>query len=353
MITIRSRSTLKDYDTFFGTSSFNFDSYKIFCSEDTAFCIAAEITENSYKAYFHKINSKRKSQMGQSIYAEIACKGQRGDEDSKKFYNFAASCLEKPLDIVPTLSKISEKFDSVFTADVVDGFDDTRHTAETERLVSEKLTEFFNLFEKQTVEAPANILKPRTVSVNVLTPSSKKTFLKQLANITDKTDKQPMILVCTKKSISKEKLNAFCKKSVEKKQSLFVLVDKAESSLKLPYNAEIEQSVLEKTSSKTLLLKTWLGHLLTEIIFICVICVGGNSFLKQNKNLKSENARLTAENKELAVKNETLTAENKGLAEKNKTLIAEKADLEKKCTELQEKISRAKADLTESTEQTK
>lgn len=272
MITIKTRSTAKDYDGFWGRTSFNWEEYSKVRNEDTKFCILAQVTKSDWKICFSKLMSGRKTQMNQSIYLELAGKGQKGDEESRYFYNLISYSLSKPLDIESTLSDIAKHADEVFNTDFIDSLDDKRHTQEAEQLLAAKMPEFFKKFENQKLfgkDFTGEKQKTNNVYVDCLTSSNKDKFLGKLSVICDRSSSDEMILVCTFRSLSFADVNSFCTHFVGKNMPLSILVENTGNGLKLPYNAEIAERVLG-TNTKKKLLRTWLGHLLIEFLMLSI-----------------------------------------------------------------------------------
>ena len=310
MITIRTRSSAKDYDNFFGRSEVFWDSYKALHKENTQFCVFVELDGRDWKAFFSKIPSERKSQMGQPIYVELTGKGQKGDEDALRFYNLISYALKDPIHIEKGLTDISKKCDSVFDAAFIDSLDGKRHTAEAEKMLAEKMQVFFKNFEGEKVPSvpSGNGQKARTVHVDCLTPSSKEMFLSNVSRICSTENREEMVLVCTFKPLSFAEINSFCTQFSGKELPISILVESV-GSLKLPYTADIAQSVLNSGNSKKKLLKIWLGHLLVEFLMLSLLVLGVIMVLRKNAKLEQGKTQ-----------NETLHQDLQRVSEEKKAL---------------------------------
>lgn len=286
MITLRTRSTTKDFDVFFGQSDFSWNKYDSLRAQNPEFCIFVETTKVDWRIYFSKIPSNRKTHMGQAIYAELAGKGQKGDKDARFFYNLIAHALSNPFKIKEAISEIKEKFDAIFDSAFIDSLDDKRCTSETEQFINSKMQEFFKGFENQEAMEYSNGQKANTLYVDCLTNSTKDAFLKKLSCICDRNVKDEVVLVCTFSPLSYDGINDFCKQFSGKNMAVSILVENANGAkgMKLPYNADIASSVLDSGGKKKLL-KTWLYHLLTEFLMLSLIVIGRICFYKKQEKL--------------------------------------------------------------------
>lgn len=293
MITLKTRSTTKDYDGFFGRTVFNWDEYSNLRREDTKFCILVKIDKTDWRIFFSKLPSARKTQMGQSIYVELAGKGQKGEPDSRRFYNLISYSLRDPLHVEATMSDIAKKFDSVFNSDFIDFFDDKRHDQKGEELLESKMPDFFNMFEGQNLVDEDNIKEGQNKSmlyVDCLTSSSKNKFLGKLSSICDRNSTEEIVLVCTFHSLSFDDVNSFCTHFVGKNIPISIFVENS-NGWKLPYIKEIVPTVLDSNSKKKLL-KTWLGHLLAEFLILSIAVAIGSLYNKSKVKIDTLSLQL-------------------------------------------------------------
>lgn len=305
MLTIRTRSTQKDYDGFFCENDINFGSLVNLYNENTAFFLFIKLSHTDWKVRFSKLPSARKTQSGQKIYVELAGEGHKGDEESELLYNFLSSIFRDSSKVEEKINEIAQKIDFVFDKDFIDSLDDKRCAKETEVLINSKLKDFLQNYKQSSIESCNSPLqKENTVIVECITQTNIKVFFRKLHCICDKASEDEMVLVCTSKKLTLEDINSFSSQYSEKNERITILVENKTEGVDFPFEKEISTRTLIYNKKKHS--KISFCHFLIELVLLCIIIFGCIYYIKDKDNTKSLFKELEKNNKKLSFENTEL-----------------------------------------------
>ena len=300
MLTLRTRSTSKDYQSFFCEKELSFNDLTKLYDENSNFFLFVEIGLTDWKFRLFKLPSNRKSQSGQAIYVELAGNGHKGDKEACSFYNFISYLLSDFTGIKQKLEEVGKEFDSVFNKEYIDSLDDIRCTQETEDDINEKINKFFQKYDTSVGGGEDNQAR-NSVFVDYMTQTNVKRFLGNLYCICNKESQNEMVLICSSKEIlTKDDINSFCSQYADKNTRITILLEKAIKELKFPYTIESNTLRINPSDKK----KHFPGHLIFELFLFSLLIAGCIYFYIDKKRteefisqLKYDNEKISSENK--------------------------------------------------------
>lgn len=305
MLTIRTRSTQKDYDGFFCENDINFGSLVNLYNENTAFFLFIKLSHTDWKVRFSKLPSARKTQSGQKIYVELAGEGHKGDKESELLYNFLSFIFRDSSKIEETINEIARNIDFLFDTDFIDSLDDKRCTKETEVLINSKLKDFLQNYKQSSIESyNYNLQKENTVIVDCITQTNIKVFFRKLHCICDKASEDEMVLICTSKKLTLEDIDSFCKQYSGNNICVSILVENKTEGLVFPFKKEISSKGL--ISDKKKYSKTLFCHIFIELLLFSFIILGCIYYIKDKENTKNLFNQLEYDNEKLSLENAEL-----------------------------------------------
>ena len=311
MLTIRTRSSAKHYDTFFGTGNLGFSEFKGLYNEGTPLKIAVEINGSSWKAFFGKLSSSRKSAMGQSIFVEIAGKGERGDKDSSSFFNMVSYILQGGILCEEILENVGKSFDKIFDQHFIDSLDEKRQTAEAQMEIQKRMDLFSKNFPMANVSPIMDASEEGSCNVALLDTSvTKSEFLSRLSFMVSKSSLpvEKLVLVCTFSPVSKENFDSFLMR-IGNNAAVRILVKNRPSWLeKLPWQRKNSPNIsdIKKKFSP--------AYMISALMFVSLFL--NLVFLLRINSLRSENSLIKNQIQEEVNKNSELLAEKSNIEQK-------------------------------------
>lgn len=256
MLSLYTRTKNSDYRCFGSDISYWWKNYKeSFDSADTNETeIYIEIEKENWRAYIGRFDSNREDVYGRKIYWDLRAEGERGDEDSVGIFKLVSALLRKssrPLqavDISSAKSEIGEKFDSIFTEEVIEGLG----TKERLEVISE-LHEFYKSLKTYETGNITEIQISKGGLADYLDYESQKRekFL-QLANFLTNKKGIPVgmiSLVCTSSELTEKNIEKASASLGDNFSGLFLtLVRRGVPENNLPYT--FSKSINEKSGTK-------------------------------------------------------------------------------------------------------